>query len=100
MHLQTSFSFNIRVFKPLVKEFIEQLKLSNELPLASHMEKYGQLNQQQQARVFSMFIDNPKAQQEVTKAGKPREEVFAGFIRRYNLKLRSNKTGSDICPNM
>ena len=89
---QTPFSFNIRVFIPLVKEFIKQLERSNEYHLASHMGKYQPLNQQQQKRVFSMFIENHKAQLEVTKSGKSREEVFRGFIRRYNLKLQSKKT--------
>ena len=75
---------------PLMKAFIKQLNASNEYALALHMEQYRPLNQQQQQRVFSMFIENQTAQREVASSGKSRQENFTGFIRRYNLKSKSN----------
>ena len=86
---QPSYSLNIRLFLPWLKEFIKQLKQLNEYPLASHMERYQPLDRHQQQRLYSMFVENKNVQQEVIKSGKPREEVFQNFIKRYDMKLKS-----------
>ena len=86
---QSSYILNIRLFLPWLKEFIKQLKLLNEYPLATHMERYQPLDRHQQQRLYSMFVENKNVQQEVIKSGKPREEVFQNFIKRYDMKLKS-----------
>ena len=85
-------SFSSKIFEPIMHDFIAQLKMSTEHRLAAHMERYQPLDQQQQLRVFSLFVNNPIAQQELTKAGKSREEVFLGFLARYDMKMKSRLT--------
>ena len=92
---QRTYSFNIKLFKQILQDFITQLKLSkmpHEHHLASHMERYQPLDQQQQQRVWSIFFNHPIAQKEVAKSGKPGEEVFRGFLARYDMKLQSKLT--------
>ena len=89
---QRPYSFNIKLFKQILKDFIAQLKMLKEHRLASHMERYQPLDQQQQPRVWSMFVNNPIAQQEVKNSGKPGEEAFRCFLARYDMKLQSKLT--------
>ena len=90
--VQRTFNFNIRLFKPVLKDIIAQLKMSEEHHLAAHMERYQPLDKHHRARVLSIFTSNPRAQQEVTTSGKPREKVFRGFLARYDMKLQSKLT--------
>ena len=85
-------SFSSKLFKPIIQDFIAQLKMSQEHHLASHMERYQPLDQQQQQRVWSLFVNNPIAQKEVKKSGKPGEKLFRGFLARYDMKLQSKLT--------